>query len=547
MEAPGIPKDEDKRLESLRRLAILDTASEESYDEIVALAAEIAGTPIALVSLVDTDRQWFKARHGLDATETPRSISFCGHAILDPKHLFEVDDPLNDPRFADNPLVTGGPKIRFYAGVPLLTPEEQQPIGTLCVISPEPTELDHFQRRSLTVLAHQVERLLALREMTHQLAERNERLEQATLAKSRFLATMSHEIRTPMNGIIGAVDLVQGEPLSEAAQGHFETITSCSRSLLHLINNILDLSKVEAGGLELNAVPVDVPSICKEALAVIGGKASEKGLGLVFDIDVEDASPVLADPARLHQVVLNLVGNAVKFTEQGTVSVRFSGGGAEPVVLTVADTGVGMTAEQQQRIFEPFVQVAVDERHREQGSGLGLAIVQRLVDAMGGRLSVESEPGKGTSFIVSLPLPPASSSSLQSAQTEDLSQVDISGMRVLAVDDDAVNRSIFGAMLECLGVTATVVANAEAALAIDPATIDLVLMDCQMPEVDGLEATRRWRTREAGSHTPILALTANAFEEDRRAALAAGMDSVLHKPVTLAALRRALAGVRVCR
>ena len=267
---------EDERIRLLDQLQILDSETEQAYDEIVALAAELAGTPIALVSLVDRHRQWFKARYGLDASETSREIAFCSHAILDQHEPLVVNDATKDERFHDNPLVTGAPDIRFYAGIPLVLPESDMPMGTLCVISDKVGELSESQLRALKILARQVERLLSLRQYSHELLDRNTQLEAATTAKSRFLTTLSHDIRTPMNGIIGSSEILKHESLPSEARKHVDTILACSQSLLHLINNILDLSKIEATGIELHPQPIDLANVCSEAIQVVKDKRATK-------------------------------------------------------------------------------------------------------------------------------------------------------------------------------------------------------------------------------------------------------------------------------
>lgn len=250
MQSAALHPEETKRLEALRRLEILDTKAEVAYDELVRLAGELTDTPIALVSLVDEHRQWFKARYGLDATETPREIAFCSHAILDPDTPFIVEDASKDERFSDNPLVTSAPNIRFYAGVPL---------GTLCVIDHKAHKISADQLRILRILASNIELLLAMRSHTKELQQKNEALEKATQAKSQFLCSMSHEIRTPLNGIIGAAELLESEDLSEEASQYSGIIQHCSNSLLNLVNDILDLSKIESGTLELDTHRFQLP------------------------------------------------------------------------------------------------------------------------------------------------------------------------------------------------------------------------------------------------------------------------------------------------
>ena len=283
--APHHPQ-EDERLKALHDLEILDTAAEASYDELVELAAMIAGTPIALISMVDADRQWFKARHGLDATQTPRSESFCAHAILKPKQPLIVSDTLRDERFVDNPLVTGAPNIRFYAGIPLHAGKPALPLGTLCVIDDKPKELGPMQLDALSKLARQVERTLLLRDYSHQLSRNNRELDAASQAKSRFLATMSHDIRTPLNGIIGSIECLNDTDFSEQQARHaLGVIGHCSSSLLNIINNILDLSKIEAGRLELVEEIFDLRAFVGNLRIVISPQARDKQLDLLVDID----------------------------------------------------------------------------------------------------------------------------------------------------------------------------------------------------------------------------------------------------------------------
>jgi signal transduction histidine kinase len=529
---------ERARLAALRSLAILDTDGEQAYDDLVRLAASILDAPIALVSLIDEQRQWFKARHGLDAQETPRELAFCAHAIVGAGPVFVVEDASLDARFADNALVQSFPNIRFYAGGVLRAPSSDLPLGTLCVIDRRPRTLNAEQLRDLSALARQVERLLTLREATRQLSVRNAELEHATRAKSRFFATVSHDIRTPLHGIVGAAELLSRLNLPEEGRRYTRTIEACSQSLLHLVDGVLDISRIESGAIELAARPFDLRRTVRGVCDVVHERAHAKGLTLTLDDRLPQNALFVGDEARVHQILLNLASNAVKFTARGRVEV-IARHEPEGLQLGVRDTGPGIPLEDRERIFEPFVQGS-DETHRRHGSGLGLNIVRSLTHLMGGSVELVSEPGRGSTFMVALSLPKALPG--VGAPPAPL-PARLDGVHVLAADDDPTNRTLLAAMLQHLGVPAQVLSSGLEALEAEVAPNTIVLMDGQMPELDGIETTRRWRARESAEgleRTKILALSASAFEEDRRNYLAAGMDDVLVKPLTIDGLARAL-------
>ena len=403
---------EGERLAALRSLDILDTGVEAAYDDLVRLAAELTGSPIALISLVDENRQWFKARYGLDAFETARDIAFCSHAIHKPDEAFVVEDASNDERFDDNPLVTGDPNIRFYAGIPLKSPQEQLPLGTLCVIDSEPHQLAPEKLDTLKILARQVEVLFALREKSKTLEQQNEQLAQATQAKSRFLSAMSHDIRTPLNGIVGVTDLLEAEISTSEGREFLSIIQECSDSLLNLVNDILDLSKIESGSIEILNEPFSLRDFLDNLCSIVRVRAQKKGLDLTVlfkcEIDI-----IRGDERHLHQIVLNLLNNAVKFTEKGSVRIEVSKDSRGPndqLTFTISDTGRGISDADIQRLGQPFTQVGSSKNEQQEGSGLGLNIVKSLVSAMDGTFEVQSKLGSGSDFKISLSLPSADDS-----------------------------------------------------------------------------------------------------------------------------------------
>ncbi len=361
------------------------------------------------------------------------------------------------------------------------------------------------------------------------------RAEHAARAKADFLAMMSHEIRTPLNGVIGMTDLLLQEPLPSAARDQARTIRSSGDGLLALVNDILDFTRIEQGQLHLERTAFEPGMVVDEVVGLFRERMRIAGVAL--SLSVPATRPWCeGDPLRLRQIVLNLVGNAVKFTAAGSISVvlELTDGRWR---LCVTDTGVGMNAEVQARLFQPFTQAEASTSRRFGGSGLGLSIVKRLIDLMGGTITVTSEPGGGSCFTVELPLPvlPAR---LATPVDGTPSAANL-GLRVLVVDDNRVNRTIAKAMLDRLGCATDLAEDGASAIALATGTAyDLILMDCQMPEIDGLEATRRLRA--AGNRTPVIALTANAGEDDRHACTAAGMDGFLTKPLRQDTLRQAL-------
>jgi signal transduction histidine kinase/CheY-like chemotaxis protein len=520
-----IPQQEAERLARLQALCLLDTPPDPALEDVVCVAAALARTPIALVTLVDRDRQWFKANVGLEgAKETGRDVSFCGHAILRPDEPLVVEDAQRDPRFADNPLVTGAAHVRFYAGFPLLGSGDRPALGTLCVIDRVPRTLDARQIDALRALARTVERRIqdgdeicdlaqalerlraaedelqrtrgqlydalesldgalvmhdprgrltlanrayaalrpeidALRgsarvtdtggplgEITlvageHHLGDRwfsassrptddgsrvtlltditmlkriqasllaaRDAAEAGTRAKASFLATMSHEIRTPMNGVIGMTALLAETALSAEQREYVETIHSCGESLLALINDILDFSKLEAGKLSLEAHPFDPRALIEDVAGLLVASADAKGVRLITNL-VGIVHAPKGDAARLRQVVVNLVGNAVKFTPGGQVIVAASTErgkrGGVTLRISVRDTGVGISAGVLPRLFDAFSQADYSTTRQFGGTGLGLAICRNLVSLMGGTIEVESEPGVGSCFRVMVEL-----------------------------------------------------------------------------------------------------------------------------------------------
>jgi signal transduction histidine kinase/DNA-binding response OmpR family regulator len=369
--------------------------------------------------------------------------------------------------------------------------------------------------------------------------------EGASRAKSQFLANMSHEIRTPMNGVMGMLDLLAETELTARQRRFAETARSSGQSLLRIINDILDFSKIEAGRLELESVAFDLREAVRETVALFAGKTHSKGLEIACHVDPQVPAGLLGDPMRLRQILANLIGNAVKFTEQGEVAVRVrcAQEDRDEVLLRfeVSDTGIGIPPEHQEHLFQAFSQADGSTTRRFGGTGLGLAICRQLAQMMRGEIGLESEPGKGSTFWFTARLAKAAALS-RSCRQEPRRRVEppvpqkALGARILLAEDNPVNQEVALGMLENLGCTAELAASGlEAVEAALRAGFDLILMDCQMPGMDGYEATQRIREHEqaAGGKkepTPIIALTAHAMQGDREKCIAAGMDDYLSKP-----------------
>ena len=367
--------------------------------------------------------------------------------------------------------------------------------------------------------------------------------EAANRAKTAFLANMSHEVRTPMNGVIGMAELMLQEPLGDTGRRYAETIQRSGRALLGVLDDVLDLSKIEAGRFELDAARFELPALVAELEALFGETARAKGVALAVRLAPEAPRWVVGDAVRLRQVLINLVANAVKFTERGRIDVEVGPGDGGAVRFEVRDSGIGVAPDKQAAIFDAFTQAEQGTSRRYGGTGLGLAIAREIVRLLGGRIALASAPGEGSAFSFEVALP-AAAAPVAAAAAPAVAAGAFRGRRVLVGEDDAVNAEVTRVILEHFGADVEVAGDGEAVLAAHArGGHDLVLMDCQMPRVDGYAAARRIREREAGGarRVPIVALTASAMAGDRERCFEVGMDDYLPKPFDSGALAGVLA------
>ncbi len=379
--------------------------------------------------------------------------------------------------------------------------------------------------------------------------------EEANVMKSEFLANMSHEIRTPLNGVMGIAQVMAMNPLSDAQKERLDIIQKSSATLLSVLNDLLDLSKIEAGRMELEHAPFDIEDVASGAYSAFTSIANASGVSFSLDIAPAAAGRWRGDSVRVRQILYNLISNALKFTREGQVQVRiertlFQEGQA--LSITVADTGIGIAADVLPKLFEKFVQADSSMTRRFGGTGLGLTICRDIAALMGGAITVESTLGKGATFVALLPLPWLGPSVRLScppvaSDLDGSSDSGLEGLRILAAEDNATNRLVLKTILHSLGLQPLIVDNGRQAVeAWSKAPFDLVLMDIQMPELDGVAATREIRAREAlrgAARTPIVALSANAMKHQVAEYLAAGMDAHLAKPIQIERLYATLFAV----
>lgn len=558
------PNDEPSRLAALRQCRILDTTAEPQFDELAGLAARRCGTPVAAVSLVDVERQWFKASCGLPVSQLHRDDAICGYTVL-ARNPTVIQDLTTDPRTSDHPFVTGPPHIRFYAGAPLLVGSGYA-VGTLLIMDTRPRALEPQVVGDLAALARLGGALLELRRTTFALEESQAAAAINSASQVDFIANISQVIGTSMTAILGYIDMMlePGAAPDEQAS-HAATIRRNANRLMAVTGDILDLASFEAGQVRLEYAACDLRTELEDVLAQFRSRADKKGLRLNSRYSTGLPQCILTDATRFRQIIYNLVSNAVKFTDEGAVELQVhSLPGLTPNSVTlcveVADSGPGISPEQLNRVFQCIRPSEPGATRRIGGAGLGLAISKRLAQLLGGELSVHSQPGKGSLFTLRLdvavaiahgvPPAPAAAQFVEPASKNAALTESIRG-RVLLAEDGPDNQRLIAMILQKAGLEVTVVQNGQQAIeqalvrsqSTDPESVrepfDLLLLDMQMPEIDGYTAARLLRCE--GYRGVIIGVTAHGQVGDRDRCLAAGCNDYVRKPIQREAL------IQTCR
>ncbi|AWG26526.1 GAF domain-containing hybrid sensor histidine kinase/response regulator [Flavobacterium kingsejongi] len=540
-----IPENENDRLNALQRYTILDTLSETEYDAITQLVSYICEVTIAHISFIDDKRQWFKSTLGIEVNEVPRDSTFCQYTIMG-SEMVEVSDTLENERFKHHPNVTGGLKVRFYAGMPLTTPDGFN-IGTICAIDTAPKNLTAAQKMALDTLSKHVMTQLELRSKNEELIRQRKIAEMAVYAKDSFLANMSHEIRTPMNAIMGFTDLLVQSNLNPEQREYITNVQTAGENLLFIINDILDLSKIESGKLIIESQPFNLKNTLKEVYDLLKIKAVERDLEFDLFLDAELPDIMVGDKGRMNQIIMNLAGNAIKFTEEGEVTIAVKMLAATDthysLRFSVKDTGIGISEDQLATIFERFTQAEESTTRKFGGTGLGLNIVKQLVELQNGEIHVKSKIGRGSEFYFTLDFKKATDSDTDMQEEKVMARQINRSVSILLCEDNLLNQHLAKSVIRNFGFDLDIANNGQEGIELLAAKkYDLILMDLQMPVKDGYETTVYIR-KELQSNIPIVAMTAHSLVGEQQKCFDIGMDGYVAKPFKQADLWHTITSV----
>lgn len=409
MVAAPIPVNEQERLQELIRYEVLYTQYEEDFDQIVQLASAICKTPISTITLLDFNKQWFKAKIGVDIEEGDRDTSFCGHAIVQDEAIMIVNDALEDQRFVDNPLVIGEPNIRFYAGYPLVSPSGYK-LGTLCVIDRVPRSLTAEQELTLRTLGNQVVKLFELRLRNKEIEAKNTLLEdqkiqlqESATVQSKIISIIAHDVRGPVTSLKTMIELTKSKSLTEAETATLlDMLDKQLDGTLDMLTNLVDWGSMLLKKGKLLITSVNISTVVERIFKNLSSMAQLKGNQ--FQNFLPEDAAVMADENTLRFILRNIISNANKFTSAGTIAVHIEPNENKDLLsIIVSDTGCGMPIEIQQQLFNSAKRHSREGTHKEKGSGLGLLLAKEFAEAMHASIEVKSDIGKGTSFIVTLP------------------------------------------------------------------------------------------------------------------------------------------------